>query len=237
MIRSIKKLIRKAVFSVIKPPVPPVSYSQAGEDAVMSNLFKDYGKSNITYLDLGTNHPKTGNNTYKFYLKGFTGVCVEADATLIERIKKARPKDNVIHAGVSVGGATQADFYIFDKPAYNTFDKSEAENRIAQGVLKLIRIDQVPLITINELIRDNFNPYPDFISIDIEGLDLDVLKTLDFEKYPVPVICVETCTYSTNHIRPKDNSILEFMRTKNYEVYADTYINTIFVNHNWFYNK
>lgn len=236
MIRSIKKFIRKAVFSVIKPPVQPASYSQAGEDAVLRNLFKDYGKSKITYLDLGTNHPTYGNNTYLFYLKGSTGVCVEADATLIGRIKNMRPKDHVIHAGVSIGGAAKAEFYIFNKPAYNTFDKTEADNRIAQSVLKLIRVDQVPLITINKLIRENFNPYPDFISIDIEGLDLDVLKTLDFEKYPIPVICVETCTYSTNHIRPKDISILDFMRTKGYDVYADTYINTIFVNSNWFYN-
>jgi FkbM family methyltransferase len=237
MIDSIKKFIKTAVFAVIKPPVHQISYSQAGEDAVLSNLFKDYRKPRITYLDLGTNHPSSGNNTYKFYLRGLTGVCVEADAMLIDQIKKVRPNDNVIHAGVSIGGALMADFYIFDKPAYNTFDKVEADTRVAKGVLKLIRVDKVPLITINELIQKNFDSYPDLISIDIEGLDLDVLKTLDFEKYPVPVICVETCTYSTNHIRPKDKSILEFMGTKNYEVYADTYINTIFVNRIWFYNK
>ena len=75
------------------------------------------------------------------------------------------------------------------------------------------------------------------LSLDIEGLDLEVLKSLDFEKYPIPVICVETCTYSENHIRPKDKTILEFVMSKGYEVYADTYINTIFVNKAWFYKK
>ena len=237
MIRSTKNLIKKSVFSVIKPPVKPTSYSQAGEDAVLNNLFKDYGKRDITYLDLGTNHPMRGNNTYKFYLKGSTGVCVEADATLVDSIKKERPKDKVIHAGVSVSDTSTADFYIFDRPAYNTFEKEEADARIAQGVLKLMRVDRVPLITVNKLIGENFSLYPDLISIDIEGLDLEVLKTLDFDKYPVPAICAETCTYSTNHVRPKDTSIIEFMLSKDYKVYADTYINTIFVNRSWFYNN
>ena len=74
----------------------------------------------------------------------------------------------------------------------------------------------------------------DFLSIDIEGLDLDVLKSLDYEKYSIPVICAETCTFSETHIKPKDKSIEDFMLTKGYFLYADTYVNSIFVNENWF---
>ena len=91
------------------------------------------------------------------------------------------------------------------------------------------------MVNINTLIAENFDDYPDLLSIDIEGLDLAVLKSLDYEKYPLPVICVETCTYSENHIRPKDPTIADFLSGKGYEVYADTYINTIFVNKKWFY--
>jgi len=96
---------------------------------------------------------------------------------------------------------------------------------------------KVPLININKIIKENFTAFPDFLSIDIEGLDLDVLKSLDFDQFPIPVICVETCTYSEDHIRPKDYSIAEFVISKGYEVYADTYINTIFVNKDWFYKN
>jgi len=52
--------------------------------------------------------------------------------------------------------------------------------------------------------------------------------------YPIPVICVESCDYSETHIKPKDNQIIEFLTSIGYEVYADTYINTIFVNRKWF---
>ena len=117
----------------------------------------------------------------------------------------------------------------------NTFNKKEAEQRVASGKFKIINTVKVPLTNINSIIKENFSSFPDLLSIDIEGLDLDVLKTLDYRKYPIPVICVETCTYSENHIHPKDKSIAEFMESKGYEVYADTYINTIFVNKEWFY--
>jgi len=234
MIRKIKNTIKKIVYSIIKPPI---SYSQAGEDAILSFLFADYGKSQIEYLDLGTNIPDYGNNTYRFYINGSRGVCVEADASLIENIKKVRPRDVIINAGVSTENCGEADFYIFDVPAISTFDKKEAEYRISQGIRKIVKTVKVPLITINDLIKDNFSTFPDLLSIDIEGLDLDVLKTLDYVAYPLPVIVVETCTYSDNHIRPKDGSIIDFMLTKDYEVYADTYVNTIFVNKKWFYKK
>jgi len=236
MIRKIKDIIRKIVYSIIKPPVVSrASYSQAGEDAILSFLFADYGKFQIEYLDLGTNAPVSSNNTYKFYTRGSRGVCVEADASLIEEIKRVRPQDVVINAGVAPEGG-EADFYLFDIPAMSTFDKKEAEYRVSQGVRKIIRTIKVPLVTINELIENNFSTFPDLLSLDIESLDLDVLKTLDFIAYPIPVIVVETCTYSENHIRPKDRSIIDFMLTKDYEVYADTYVNTIFVNKKWFYN-
>jgi FkbM family methyltransferase len=234
MMQKIKNGIKKIVYSIIPPPGS--SYSQAGEDAVLRFLFNDFGKKQIQYLDMGTNIPDHGNNTYLFYKNGSGGVCVEADSSLINKIRSVRPKDKVINAGVSVSEEKEADFYIFNEPSINTFDKKEAEYRSSFGNYKIERVVKVPLININDLVKDNFSTYPDLISIDIEGLDLAVLQSLDYGKYPVPVICVETCTYSENHVRPKDLSIAEFMATKDYEIYADTYINTIFVNKKWFYN-
>lgn len=237
MIQKIKDGIKKIVYSIVPPPYVPASYSQAGEDAVIRFLFDDYGKSEIEYLDLGTNSPDHGNNTYLFYKMGSRGVCVEADISLIDKLKTVRTGDIVINAGVSVSNDKEADFYIFNIPAINTFDKDEAEYRRSFGNYTIEKVVKVPLININELIKSNFKTFPDLLSIDIEGLDLAVLQSLDYESFPIPVICVETCTYSENHKRPKDESISAFMLTKDYEVYADTYINTIFVNKKWFYNK
>ena len=168
------------------------------------------------------------------YKNGGRGVLVEADITQIELIKKHRPEDIVINVGISSGEDNEADFYVFELQGYNTFVKEEAMYRERNSPHKIVRIEKVLLTTINNIIETNFNSYPEFLSIDIEGLDFEVLKSLNFEKFPIPVICAETCTFSESHIKPKDKRIEEFMLTKGYFKYADTYINTIFVNENWF---
>ncbi len=232
MIDFIKRAIRKLVFNN-----PTLSYSQAGEDVVVMHLLNDIGIKQIKYLDIGANKPTFGSNTYLFYSRGNTGVLVEADPSLIPRLKSYRKRDEILNIGVAVSEEKELEFYIFNEPGANTFNKEEALKRDQQGLHKIVDTIKVPLISINELIKNNFKTYPDFMSIDIEGLDLEVLKSLDIVKYPIPIICVETCQYSTNHIRPKDLSIGEFMKSIGYFAYGDTYINTIFVNENWFKSK
>jgi FkbM family methyltransferase len=235
--QRLKDYIKKIIHNIVPPPYVPASYAQAGEDVIMNFLFIDYGIKSIRYLDIGTNNPSVDNNTYLFYKNGGTGICIEADQTLIKNIRSVRPKDKVINAGVSVSNEKEADFYLFKGSSLNTFDKKEAEYRESFGKHQISNIVKVPLVNINDLIKNNFDTYPDLISLDIEGLDLEVLQSLNLNEFPIPVICVETCTYSENHIRPKNHSIAEFMLKNGYEIYADTYINTIFVNKKWFYNK
>ncbi len=242
MIRKFKDLVRRAVFYFIKPPVVngqnstnfKISYSQAGEDLILKYLFDSKGITDPTYLEIGTNHPCINNNTYLLYLKGSRGVCIEADETLIGEIARVRPEDKVLNVGVSISEAREADFFIFNDSGLNTFDKLEAEYRQSFGAYAIIKVSKVRLETINTLIRAHFSRYPDLISIDIEGLDLEVLKTMDWAEFPIPVICTETCTYSENHIKPKDERIAEFMNSVGYATYADTYINTIYINKKWF---
>jgi|SRR5689334_8095682 FkbM family methyltransferase len=231
---TLKRLIRNTLYRAVPPPYVPASYSQAGEDAVLRFLFADRHVQRISYLDIGTNAPDFGNNTYLFYRGGSRGVCVEADRTLIPAIERARPEDKILNVGVAVGDQTEAVLHVFDVNGLNTFDADEAKRRAASGKYKVTDTVRVKLVEINSIIRENFARPPDLLSIDIEGLDLPVLKTLDFDRYPIPVICVETCRYSENHVRPKDPAIAAFMATKGYDVYADTYINTIFVRRAWF---
>lgn len=237
MFKGIKKTIRKGVYKLIPPPFTRNSYSQCGEDVIVDFLFKGIGQAKPTYLDIGTNNPTWGNNTYLFYENGCRGVLVEADETIIPLIKQHREGDTILNIGVGLSEQKEADFYIFDISGIHTFNKEEAEERDKLGVHKIVKVAKVPLKPINEIIKENFDSYPDFLSIDIEGLDLAVLQSLDFSKYPIPIICSETCIYSENHIKPKDKAIAAFMDSKGYFIYADTYINTIFVNKDWFYTK
>lgn len=238
MFNKIKHSIKLFFYKIVPPPYTNESFSQAGEDCIIDFLLSQVGISEPKYLELGVYHPTSASNTYRFYKNGANGVLVEADKTLIPEIKKIRNRDIVLNVGVGDGELVESEFYIFEEPAHNTFSKSEAEYREQNGSYKIIDVVKVKLKTVNEIISENFkSTYPDILSIDIEGLDLSVLKSLNFERFPIPIICAETCKYSENHIKPKDLSIIDFMLSRGYFVYADTYINTIFVNKEWFEKK
>jgi FkbM family methyltransferase len=210
------------------------TYSQAGEDVIAWYFFTTQGIKNPTYLDIGTNDPIYGNNTFLLYKRGSKGVCIEADPSLFPTIKSSRSKDICINAAVTFDARTNADFYVFDEPAHNTLSKEEAEYRNNISRYKIKEVINIPLVNINTLIKDNFKQAPNFISIDVEGVDFDILKTLDFNTYRPDMLCVETVTFSLDNKEEKMEDIIAFMKTKNYIVYADTHINTLFVDKKYF---
>lgn len=205
------------------------SYSQCGEDLIVGYIFKQLGIEKITYLDLGAYHPHILNNTYSLYKQKNKGVCVESDPQLFKVIAKFRKNDKCLNVGVGASSKKNADFYIMSSRSLNTFSKEEAERLSTNEKQKIESIIQIPVISVNQIISENFDHYPNFISLDIEGLDFDVLKNFDFNKYRPEVFCIETLTYSEYATEKKLDNIISFMKEKNYFVYADTYINTIFV--------
>lgn len=212
------------------------SYSQCGEDLIVEFIFNAMGLKNITYLDIGAHHPYYLSNTALFYEKGFSGICVEPDPELFKEIKKYRRRDNCKNVGIGMDHQSHANFYIMSTPTLNTFSEEEAL-RFAQGSHNIIRIDKIPLITIEDIMIPLRGNTPNFISIDVEGLDYAILKSFDFSRFRPEVFCVETLTYTEDNSEKKLNEIIDFMISKNYFVYADTYINTIFVDSDKWKNR
>ena len=130
------------------------SYSQVGEDIVVNYLFRSINIHQPTYLEIGSNHPFVDNNTYLFYCKGATGVCIEPDTELYGLIKKIRPHDTVINAGIGLNEDV-AEFYSFPHlyTGWNTFSKEEAEARQKETGIKVKEIRKVKLLKINEIIQ------------------------------------------------------------------------------------
>jgi hypothetical protein len=119
----------------------------------------------------------------------------------------------------------------------STFSKEEAErfeNVGVEGVgrFKIARVMKMPLKKINAILAET--GVPDFLSIDIEGLDLAVLKTLDFATYRITCICVETIHYDADSKPQRNREIVQLLTDNGYMIYAETSINTIFVDQNWF---
>ena len=215
------------------------SYSQFGEDVVIEKLLKNLAIQNISYLDIGANNPKYISNTYLFYEKGFSGVLIEPNAFLCKKLKDVRPRDTVLNFGIGIDdNIKEADFYLFPEEAdgLSTFSLEEAKHWEEVGMngkkFKIERVLKMPLLNINNVIADYFTECPDFISIDVEGWDLQILKTLDFAKYSPAVFCVETLAYQKDGSTYRKREINVFFESTGYLPFEETYANTIFVNKN-----
>ena len=206
------------------------TYSQSGEDIIIQYLFDSLKIDKPTYLEIGTNQPLVCNNTYGFYAKGCFGVCIEPDKNMVDVIKRKRPDDIVLNIGIGLDDKDDATFYLFPSAVngWSTFSEEEAILRAKETGISFTTV-QVALKRVNAIMEHYFKPWPNFISIDVEGLDLDILHSIDFEKYKPEVICVETITFGyLNNSAEKIESISEFMHSNGYFTYADTFINTIY---------
>ncbi len=205
-----------------------VSHAQCGEDLLIQYVFNSLGIRKISYLDIGAHHPSYLSNTYYFYLKGHRGVCVEPDPALMQQFASERPGDCLLNIGIGSEEAT-ADFYVMSRPTLNTFSKAEAERFASYGKQSIERVLPVRIRNINTVIAEEFGNAPNLISLDVEGMDLDILQSIDFERFAPDVLCVETLTYTEDQSERKITEIIEFMQSRGYFAYADTYVNSIFV--------
>ncbi len=220
-------------------PNSKILYAQSGEDLILSHLFLKLGIDKPNYLDIGANDPKFISNTYKLYRKGCMGVLVEPNPILCNNLKKKRPRDIILNIGVGVSNINKAKFFLFPKETNGLSTFSEKDAMYWQevgmkdyGKIYFQNIIEVDLVPINEILDKyfiNLNKPIDFISLDVEGLDLDILKSINFDKYKPKIICVETLQYSLNQVEQKNDAIITFLLEKNYLVYADTHVNTIFL--------
>lgn len=207
-----------------------VSYSQCGEDMICDFLFSWLGVSQISYLDIGAHHPKWLSNTYYFYERGCNGVLVEPDEDLCVRLRQERPRDTILNIAVSAAGEGQIDMYVMSSRTLNTLDRAQAEELVSGGRERIEAIRSVCLSGINVVLKEKFgSTKPNFVSLDIEGLDFEILSAWDFEAFRPEVFCVETLTYTEDNSERKIVEIIDLMISKGYRVYADTYVNTVFV--------
>jgi FkbM family methyltransferase len=229
---TIKKSIPSAFRGWLSQHRPSIfyqkrSYSQSGEDLVISFLLNLlHGSRSKKYLDLGAHHPYSLSNTALLYEAGGCGILVEPDPNLAKKLADKRPRDTVLECGVHFSGEVNAEFFVIDPPTLNTFSRKEMERYVAMGH-KLKDIINVELMNVNSILK--MAEELDLLSIDIEGLDKDILEQIDWQKYRPTCVCIETISYEKFAEPKKIHAIRDIMIANDYILYADTFINSIFV--------
>jgi len=205
------------------------TFSQCGEDRILAFLFWQLAIPTPRYLDVGTWHPCVGNNTYLFYRAGAKGVCVEPNPDLVPLIREKRPRDEVLNVGVSAEKSGPCQYYLFEDCSHSTFDAEEAAARARSGRERILKEMSVPVVSLESIITDYFPDGLELLSLDTEGLELALLKSLNYEKHRPLAICVETVGFSETLAKPKSNVITSILAPHGYAPYADTFVNTIYI--------
>lgn len=218
-------------------------YSQFGEDRIISlalGILQSKGIiSEISYLDIGGNRAKEISNTYYFYLRGCKGCVIEPNPRLASKFKEVRPQDNVLNIGIHFGDnmPETMPFYMLNEEAdgLSSFSKESVEKMLKDcPIATEYETINVPVRNVNDVISENFEEKsPTFVSLDVEGIETEILKSFDFEKYRPCFFIVETAGYTSEQfLGKKESETTEFMILKDYVIYADTYINTIYIDKN-----
>ena len=204
------------------------SFSQKGEDVFVEEILNLLGITNPNYLDIGANDPILLSNTYRFYLKGFRGVCVEPNPLLCAKFSKKRPKDVVLNMGATPDYEGILPFYKLSVDVLSTFIKKEAERVMSTDASLSIEIMKIPVMPLKTILSKYLDNKVDFLSIDVEGSDLDLLTSLDFEDCRPAVICIETMDYMKPVWESYAGEVEKYMVKNGYRLYADTALNRIY---------
>lgn len=170
-------------------PTQRLSYGQRFEDL---HLLRGFGEGTAPgfYIDIGAGHPVVDNVSFAFYLRGWSGIAVEPNPALARMTRAVRPRDIVVQALAGAASGT-ATYYLIDefhglstmierhaRGAHTEFGKSSTEIPL-------------PVIPLAELCAAHAPASIDFLKIDVEGAEADVLRGADFSRFRPKVVLVE----------------------------------------------
>ena len=203
--------------------------SQFGEDKKIIKLFKE--KKNGTYLDLGCFHPIRQNNTYLFHKLGWKGINIDLNPVSIELFNIIRPKDINICMAISGKKGLKNLFFDHELSSLNTISKNHTLFLKEAFGKKNLKKKIIKTNTLNNILKENKIKKIDFMNIDIEGNELEVLKTLNFKNLDIKVICIEIMNYDiySKNITNNKKKIVTILKKNNYDLKFKTSVNYIFI--------
>ena len=200
------------------------SYSQEGEDMLLNRIFSNKKKG--FYIDIGAHHPKRFSNTYYFYKRGWTGINIDAMPGSMKEFNKIRSGDINLEIAVMEAPAT-ALYYQFNDAALNGFSESLSHARDGLRDYVIERKVEIQGLPLSEILKRSMpvNVPIDFMSIDVEGLDFEVLRSNNWILYRPKLVLIEMLVSTLESIL--DHEIYLYMKSHGYQLYAKT-LNTVF---------
>jgi len=186
------------------------TYSFEFEDVHIVKYFKSVKKG--FYVDIGAYNPIRGSNTYLLYKKGWSGINIDADENSIKMFNILRRKDYNFNYAISSSKKKEVKLF-YEK---NSSVIKTIVPKFRNLTLKKFKIKKVKVSTFSNLIKKTifYKKRIDFLNIDCEGSDLDVLKSVDIKIYKPRIICIEINVLLEKSI--KKSKIYKYLIKNNY---------------------
>lgn len=195
------------------------SYAQEGEDMILRRIFET--QTTGFYVDVGAHHPQRFSNTYFFYQRGWCGINIDATPGGMALFEQERPDDTNIEAAIA-NGTHELSFFIFNEPALNTFDAELARQREG-ATYTVLRTEKIATRTLADVLACALpiDQTIDFLSIDVEGFDFDVLRSNDWQRFRPRYVLVECYEPDLESVLHTD--LHHFLIGYNYRLFAKTF--------------
>jgi FkbM family methyltransferase len=169
---------------------PIQSYSQWGEDRLVWEYFERSPRG--FFAEIGANDPVIGSQTYLLEQMGWEGLLVEPQPECCERLRAQRPRSKVIQAACgSPAQRGKAPFFVATADARSSLRKPTHDTSV-----RFTSVAEVQIMTLDEILEQNGSPKLDFLSIDVEECELDVLRGFESRRHRPRLIMVEDYVFS-----------------------------------------
>ncbi|MCB9816285.1 FkbM family methyltransferase [Candidatus Nomurabacteria bacterium] len=180
------------------------------------------------YVDVGAHHPYRISNTYLLFKRGWHGINIDPNPDTIALFKKARPHDTNVQLGVSKTAGTLT-YHQFADPAVNTFSDTEAEHWKKKTWNQYLGTTTVETKPLKNILSEHAPPNQtiDMLSVDVEGLDLEVLQSNDWNQFKPTVVVVEAHDFEIEHMQ--DHPLYQYLHGQGYSLKFVVKFSLIFV--------
>lgn len=206
MINIIKTLLKLLLGRGVRS-----SYSQFGEDMVVSSLFRS--KNPGVYVDVGAYHPTLYSTTYALYRRGWRGLVIDPNRNMRMLFSIFRPRDTFIEA--AVGNAGQYAYYQYADAAYNSLSGAQVRDLEEKKGVKPMLSYSVSVKPLRDILAARGIHSIDYLNVDVEGMDMQVLETHDWNIRP-KVITVEDAAFHAD--APTQSLAYSFLKGKGYSL-------------------
>jgi len=204
---------------------PIESYSSFGEDRLILKFLSKQPTG--FYVDVGAHAPKDYSNTYALYQRGWRGIAIDPDPDAITAFAKERPEDVALQVAIGTKPG-KVTLHLFNDRSMNTVDEALYEKTLKNPRKRHQGDIVVERRTLADILTHHVpaNRSVDFMNVDCEGADLDVLRSNDWARFHPKLIAVEDLDLDLERVT--ESRVFRFLRPLGYRLVSHLHYTSLY---------